>query len=60
MVGQMLWQRDRKQKKFLVEGSDDVVRARLEEKEQGAAQHFEEADVPVTIGNEPGNRAVSK
>lgn len=58
MVGQFLWYRDRKQKKYMIEGSDDAIRARLEEKEQGAAQHVEEA--PVTIGNEPHPGAASK
>jgi hypothetical protein len=48
IVGQLLWLRDRKKNKFVIEGSDDAQKLRLEEKERdAAAQHVE--DTPVTI-----------
>jgi hypothetical protein len=47
MTGQLLWIRDRKQKKYLLEGSDDAARAHLEEKEQAASQHVEETPVSI-------------
>jgi hypothetical protein len=39
--------RDRKQNKYLLEGSDDAARVHLEEKEQAAAQHVEEPPVSI-------------
>jgi hypothetical protein len=44
MVGQLLWYRDRKQKKYVIEGSDEAEKMRLEEKEQGVGvQQVEES-----------------
>ncbi|KAG7294679.1 hypothetical protein NEMBOFW57_004757 [Staphylotrichum longicolle] len=47
IVGQLLWYRDRKMKKFILEGSDEAARLHLEQKEETATQHVEAA--PVTI-----------
>ncbi|KAK4118832.1 MFS general substrate transporter [Parathielavia appendiculata] len=48
IIGQLLWMRDRKKNKYVVEGSDEAEKLRLEEKvRSAAAQHVE--DAPVSI-----------
>lgn len=42
MVGQLLWQRDQKKKKYMIEGSDEAAELRLEEKNEEAAVHLEQ------------------
>ena len=49
MVGQLLWYRDRKKNKFVIEGSDEAAQLRLEDKELSSAQHVE-GGAPVTVG----------
>ncbi|KAB5560339.1 major facilitator superfamily domain-containing protein [Coniochaeta sp. 2T2.1] len=42
IVGQLLWRRDQKKKRYIIDGSDEAVRAKLEEKNEDAAVHIEQ------------------